>query len=150
MSARAGQQDQSGLEFLEQLMRNEGAAPLGVLLGMRLTEVGDGFAVFSGVPAADYYNPADVIHGGWVAAILDSALGCAIQTRLGAGVAYSTIELKVNYVRPVTEGTGEVLCRGEVIHVGRRTATSHARVVDRAGRLYAHGSCTCMIERPRA
>jgi len=148
MSARGNGQGLSGRQFLEQLMRREGAAPLGMLLGMRLTEVGDGFAVFSGVPAADYYNPADVIHGGWVAAILDSALGCAVQTRLEAGVSYSTIELKVNYVRPVTEETGEVLCRGEIIHVGRRTATSHARVVDMAGRLYAHGSCTCMIERP--
>jgi len=148
MSARAERQGQSGRQFLEGLMRGEGAAPLGVLLGMRLSEVGDGFALFSGVPAADYNNPAGVIHGGWVAAILDSALGCAIQTRLEAGVAYSTIELKVNYVRPMTAETGEVLCRGEVIHVGRRTATSHARLVDEAGRLYAHGSCTCMIERP--
>ncbi len=138
---------QSGREFLEALMRGQGSAPLGILLGFRLSEVGDGYVVFSGVPTADYYNPADVIHGGWAAAILDSALGCAIQTQLEPGVAYSTIELKVNYVRAMTEKTGEVLCRGEVIHVGRRTATSHARLVDTAGRLYAHGSCTCMIER---
>lgn len=148
MSTRAGDEGESGLEFLRRLMHGEGAAPLGVLLGMRLIEVGEGFAVFSGVPAANYYNPANVIHGGWLATILDSALGCAIQTRLEAGVSYFTIELKANYVRPLTEETGEVLCRGEAIHVGRRTATSHARVVDKAGRLYAHGSCTCMIERP--
>ena len=147
MSAPVEQQSRSGREFLEGLMRGRGSAPLGVLLGFRLTEVGDGFVVFSGMPAADYYNPANVIHGGWAAAVLDSALGCAVQTRLEAGVSYSTIELKVNYVRPMTEKTGEVLCRGEVIHVGRRTATSHARLVDTSGRLYAHGSCTCMIER---
>ena len=69
------------------------------------------------------------------------------KPELEAGVSYSTIELKVNYVRAMTEKTGEVFCRGEVIHVGRRTATSQARLVDAAGRLYAHGSCTCMIER---
>jgi uncharacterized protein (TIGR00369 family) len=137
----------SGREFLEALMRGEGSAPLGVLLGFRLAEVGDGFVVFKGTPTEDHYNPANRIHGGWAAAILDSALGCAIQTRLEAGVSYSTIELKVNYIRAMTAETGEVYCRGEVIHVGRRTATSHARLVDKDGRLYAHGSCTCMIER---
>jgi len=147
MNAPAKPHGQSGREFLEGLMRGVGSAPLGVLLGFRLSEVGDGFVVFSGLPTADYYNPASVIHGGWAAAILDSALGCAVQTRLEAGVSYSTIELKVNYVRPMTAETGEVLCRGEVIHVGRRTGTSHARLVDASGRLYAHGSCTCMIER---
>ena len=147
MNDRNKARHQSGREFLENLMAGAGSAPLGILLGFRLAEVGDGFAVFTGKPVADFYNPADVIHGGWTAAILDSALGCAIQTRLEAGVSYSTIELKVNYVRAMTAATGEVLCRGEVIHVGRRTATSHARLVDTAGRLYAHGSCTCLIER---
>ena len=139
--------EKTGRQFLEDLMAGIGSAPLGVRLGFRLCEVGDGFVVFSGLPSADYYNPANTIHGGWAAAILDSALGCAVHTQLEAGVSYSTIELKVNYVRAMTERTGEVLCRGEVIHMGRRTATSHARLVDTAGKLYAHGSCTCMIER---
>jgi uncharacterized protein (TIGR00369 family) len=147
MNDRAKTRQQSGREFLEGLMAGAGSAPLGILLGFRLTEVGDGFVVFTGTPSAEHYNPADTIHGGWAAAILDSALGCAVQTRLEAGVSYSTIELKVNYVRAMTAATGEVFCRGEVIHVGRRTATSNARLVDTAGRLYAHGSCTCMIER---
>ncbi len=137
----------TGRQFLEELMAGNGSAPLGVTLGFRLSEVGDGFVVFSGLPSADYYNPANIIHGGWAAAVLDSALGCAVQTQLEAGATYSTIELKVNYVRAMTEATGEVLCRGEVIHMGRRIATSHARLVDKAGKLYAHGSCTCMIER---
>ncbi len=147
MSKPSGAMQKTGRQFLDDLMAGIGSAPLGTVLGFRLKEVGDGFVVFAGLPSADYYNPANIIHGGWAAAILDSALGCAVQTQLEAGVTYSTIELKVNYVRAMTQETGEVLCRGEVIHVGRRTATSHARLVDKAGRLYAHGSCTCMIER---
>jgi uncharacterized protein (TIGR00369 family) len=147
MSSKGSAPAKSGREFLEDLLAGVGSAPLCVRLGFRLSEVGDGYVVFTGTPDGDYNNPAGVIHGGWTAAVLDSALGCAVQTQLEAGVAYSTIELKVNYVRAMTAATGEVFCRGEVIHVGRRTATSHARLVDGEGRLYAHGSCTCMIER---
>lgn len=147
MNDRSGTPALSGRAFLEDLMHGAGSAPLGLLLGFRLHEVGDGVVVFRGLPTADHYNPADRIHGGWAAAILDSALGCAIHSQLEAGVSYATIEIKVNFVRAMTAQTGEVFCRGEVIHLGRRTATSHARLIDKDGRLYAHGSCTCMIER---
>jgi len=135
----------TGREFLENLIKGEGAAPLGVVLGLRLVEVGDGLAVFEGAPKPAYYNPAGVIHGGWIASILDSALGCAIHSRLGPGVGYGTVELKVNFVRAMSEATGLVRCRGEVVHMGRRLATSEGRLTDVQGRLYAHGSCTCMI-----
>jgi len=136
-----------GLKFLQDLMAGAGSAPLGLKLDFRLEDVGEGYAVFSAVPRADHYNPAGVVHGGWTAAVLDSALGCAIQTMLDADDGYSTIELKVNYIRSMTADTGPVTCRGEVVHIGRRMATSEARLVDGAGKLLAHGSCTCMIHR---
>jgi uncharacterized protein (TIGR00369 family) len=135
----------SGLERLQRLMDGPGSAPLGLLLGFRLTEIGDGFAVFEGTPGVQHYNPQATVHGGWTASVLDSALGCAVETKLDPDHSYGTIELKVNYVRPLTSDTGLVTCRGEVIHSGRRMATSEARLVDRNGNLYAHGSCTCMI-----
>lgn len=134
-----------GIERLQRLMDGDGAAPLGVLLGFRLVEIGDGFTVFQGTPSVEHYNPQATVHGGWAASILDSALGCAVETKLGPGHSYGTIELKVNYVRPMTGDTGLVTCRGDVIHSGRRMATSEARLVDRTGKLYAHGTCTCMI-----
>ncbi len=134
-----------GIERLRTLKTGEGAAPLGVLLGFRLTDIGDGFAVFEGTPTAGHYNPQGTVHGGWTAAVLDSALGCAVETKLAARQSYGTIELKVNYVRPLTDAVGRITCRGDVIHAGRRMATSEARLVDTSGKLYAHGSCTCMI-----
>ena len=135
----------NGREYLEALMQGRGSAPLGILLSFRLVEVGDGIAVFEGLPKAEHYNPARTVHGGWIASILDSALGCAVHTKLAPGVGYGTVELKVNFVRAMTEATGPVLCRGEVVHMGRRMATSEGRLLDAAGKLYAHGSCTCMI-----
>lgn len=135
----------TGRAFLEARLAGRGAAPLGELLGLILVEVGDGFTVFEGTPKPEHYNPAGVVHGGWMASLLDSALGCAIHSRLGAGVGYGTIELKVNFVRAMTAATGLVRCRGDVVHMGRRLATSEGRIVDMNGKLYAHGSCTCMI-----
>lgn len=135
----------SGREFLERLIAEGGAAPMARHLGLRLVEVGDGVAVFTGEPDARYLNPAGAVHGGWVSTLLDSALGCAIHSRLPGGIGYGTIELKVNFVRPITPATGPVTCRGEVVHMGRRMATSEGRVVDAAGKLLAHGSCTCLF-----
>jgi len=134
-----------GIDRLREMMEGPGAAALGVLLGFRCIELGDGIAVFEGYPSEEHYNPQGIVHGGWTASVLDSALGCAIETRIPAGRSYGTVELKVNYVRPVTGQTGRMTCRGEIIHSGRRMATSEARLVDEAGKLYAHGSCTCMI-----
>jgi uncharacterized protein (TIGR00369 family) len=135
----------TGLQNLERMRDAGGTAPLGKLLEFRLIEVGDGFAVFEGNPGSQHYNPAGAVHGGWISAILDSALGCAIHSRLDAGQGYTTVELKVNMVRALTDQTGVVIARGAVIHLGRRVATSDARLEDRNGRLLAHGSCTCMI-----
>ena len=139
------EQKLTGLQRLQRLKDGAGAAPLGVLLSFWISELGDGLTVFEGVPTLDHLNPQNTVHGGWTASIMDSALGCAVETRLGVDQSYGTIELKVNYVRALTSETGLVTCRATIVHSGRRMATSEARLVDAAGKLYAHGSCTCMI-----
>lgn len=134
-----------GLDRLRRLKDGAGAAPMGVLLDMRIVEIDDGIVVFQGIPNPEHLNPQGTVHGGWAATILDSALGCAVETKLGPQRSYGTIELKVNYVRALTPETGLVTCRAEVVHAGRQIATSEGRLVDQNGKLYAHGSCTCMI-----
>ncbi len=135
----------SGRAYLEKLMREQGAAPFGVLLGIFLTHVGDGTVTFEAEPSKEHYNPQNVVHGGFAATMLDSALGCAVHSRLKAAMSYTTLELKVNYVRPMTAGTGKVRCTAEIVHFGKRTATAEARLHDAKGKLIAHGSTTCMI-----
>ena len=135
----------TGLEMLEQMMASGKGPAMAHLLGFRLTEAGDGFAIFTAAPKPDYYNPMGTVHGGWTAAILDSAMGCAVQSVLPGGKRYTTIELKVNYVRALTEKTGDIICKGTIIHPGCRIATSQAHLTDTKGRLYSHATCTCMI-----
>lgn len=136
----------TGKQQLEALMAGPGASALGVMLGMRLTEIGDGYAQFIGMPTENHYNPGMTLHGGYAATLIDSALGCAVQTRLPAGTRYGTVELKVNYVRAVTVANGVLTCRAEVLHSGRSLATAEARVVDAHGTLVAHGSGTFMVK----
>jgi uncharacterized protein (TIGR00369 family) len=136
---------ETGIAYLRRLMANEGAAPLGVMLGFRLIAVEEGVAVFEGRPSPAYFNPRQIMHGGWTATLLDSALGCAIHTKLGADIGYGTIDLKVHYIRAITLEMPRVICRGDALHVGRRTATSQARVESEDGKLLAHATCTCLI-----
>jgi uncharacterized protein (TIGR00369 family) len=119
--------------------------PIGEILGLRLVQARDGFVVFEGVPQAAHYNSLGGVHGGFAATLLDSAAGCAIFSTLGEGESWTTLELKLNFVRPMTELTGLVRAEGSVIHRGRRVATSEAALKDLAGKLYAHGTTTCMI-----
>ncbi len=135
----------TGLNDLENMIASGKGPPIARTLGFRLREVGDGWAIFEGTPTLEHYNPLGMVHGGWAASVLDSALGCAVHTKLASGQKYGTVELKVNYVRAMTDKTGLITCRGEILHVGRRLATSQATLVDINGKLYAHGSCTCMI-----
>jgi uncharacterized protein (TIGR00369 family) len=135
----------SGLEYLQYLIDANHPPPIAQLLNFGLIRIGPGVAVFSGTPAEYHYNPIGVVHGGFAATLLDSALGCAVHTTLKPGFAYTTVELKVNYVRPLLMSTGLVEAEGKVIHVGSRLATAEARVTDATGKLYAHGSTTCMI-----
>jgi uncharacterized protein (TIGR00369 family) len=120
-------------------------APIAELVGMELVELGEGRATFALDPAERHYNPLGTVHGGIAATLLDSAMGCAVHTTLSDGERYTTLELKVNFVRAITEATGRVVASGSVIHRGGRIATAEARLADGDGRLLAHGTSTCLI-----
>jgi len=148
ISARAAP-TMSGLDYLQAMGRGElPFPPIMALLNMGVQEAEAGRVVFSVEPAEYHYNPIGMVHGGLACTLCDSAMGCAIHSTLPVGVGYTTLELKVNFVRPLTVETGLVLCEGKVISVGSRVATAEARVTDRAGKLYAHATTTCLIMRP--
>ena len=135
----------SGLEFLKSLMAGAlPAPPFSKPSQIYGIEAEEGRVVFVGRPSEDFYNPLGTIHGGWTTMILDSALGCAVQSVLPAGQGFTTIELKVNFVRPITGATGEVRCVGTIVHRGGRILTSEARLTDGRDRLLAHATSTCM------
>jgi uncharacterized protein (TIGR00369 family) len=135
-----------GLSFLQAMIAGKlPAAPITQTLGFALVEVEHGRAVFAGTPAFAYYNPINVVHGGWAATLLDSALGCAVMTTLAKGEAYTTLELKVNLVRAITTDTGRVTSEARILHRGRTMGTAEAYLRDEAGKLYAHGTTTCMV-----
>jgi uncharacterized protein (TIGR00369 family) len=139
----------SGLHALRAVQSGElPPPPIAVLLGMSLAEVEEGRVVFTAQPAEFHYNPIGVVHGGLAATLLDSALGCAVHSTLPVGTGYTTLEIKVNFVRAVTRETGQLRCEAHVIHQGGRIATAEGKVTDEQGRLYAHGTTTCMIFRP--
>jgi acyl-CoA thioesterase len=135
----------SGLEFLQAMIASEDASAMGNLLNQNVVEAGDGFAVVVGVPEEKFYNTMGRVHGGFAATLIDTGLGCAVMSKLGKGVGYGTVELKVNYVRRVDVETGPLTCRAIVLHAGRTMLTAEAKVADQAGVLYAHGSGTFLV-----
>ena len=136
----------SGKEFFEKLQSGELPPPPVVeLLGMSLDEVGEGRAVFALEPSECHYNPIGVVHGGVIATMLDSAVGCAIHTTLPEGVAYTTLEIKINYLRATTVKTGRIRAEGQVIHVGRKSAVAEGKVFDAHNKLIATCSTTCIL-----
>lgn len=139
----------SGIAYLRALQSGElPPPPIAVLMGMWIAEVSEGRVVFAAEPTEYHYNPLGTVHGGVMATLLDSALGCAVQSMLPAGTSYTTLELKVNYLRPITTKTGTVYAEGKIIHLGGRIATAEGRLTDADGKLYAHGTTTCIILRP--
>ena len=141
----------SGLEALQALLRGElPTPPIARTLDFSLSEVEQGRAVFIGTPQRMHYNPLNCVHGGYHATLLDTAMGCAVHSTLAAGQAYTTLELKINFVRALTEATGPIRAEAEIVHVGRQVATAQGRIVDAAGRLYSHGTTTCLIFAARA
>jgi uncharacterized protein (TIGR00369 family) len=139
----------SGMEYLQKIVSGElPPPPLGALMNFRIAELSEGHAVFVVEPDEYHYNPIGVVHGGVAATLLDSAMGCAVHSTLPAGVGYTTLEIKVNYIRPMTAETGEVRCEANTIHVGDRTATAEGKILDQNGKLYAHGTTTCILFRP--
>lgn len=119
--------------------------PMAGALSFQLTGVGEGRCVFTGTPNTQFYNPLGTIHGGWIATLLDSCMGCAVHTTLEAGLAYTSLEIKVNFVKAVTAATGDVRAEGTVTSRGRRIATAEGRLIDSAGRVLALGTTTCLI-----
>jgi uncharacterized protein (TIGR00369 family) len=139
-----------GLAFLRAMMEGRlPAPPFSRATGIRLSAAEHGRVMFEGEPSEDFFNPIGTIHGGWTATILDSAMGCAVHAILKAGQSYTTIEMKLNYVRPVMPAHGRVTCEGRIVHAGSRIATSEGFLRDAEGRLLAHGTETCMIMQAR-
>lgn len=136
----------SGLEMMQGLMNGELPFPtISKTLDFLLIEVAQGRAVFQGTPGPAHLNPMGGVHGGWYATLLDSALGCCVHASLPPGKAYTTLELKVNLIRALTPKVQRVRAIGQVVHVGNQTATAEARLVGPDGKLYAHGTTTCLV-----
>ena len=145
--ATTGQiRNMSGLESLQAMLR--GSLPYATItktMDFMLMEVGDGRAVFQGVPSGAFLNPMGTLHGGWYATLLDAAMGCAVQTALPAGRAYTTAEMSVNIVRAVGPQIARVRAEGYLLHCGRQLATAEGRMVGPDGTLYAHSTTTCLV-----
>ncbi len=145
--AQAGR-SMSGIDFLRAIRDGElPPPPFAELLGFRLVEAEPGHAVFEIIPGEQHYNPIGAVHGGLAMTLLDSAMGCAVQTHMPAGGGYTTLEAKTSLVRAVTQATGKLQAIGKVVHVGSRVATAEARLLDAGGKLYAHATSTCMVLR---
>jgi len=138
-------QNLTGLEYLRRMIAGSLRSPMADTSNMQLIAVADGTATFEAHPTEKFYNPQARVHGGYTATLLDSAMGCAVQTKMPPGVAFGTIELKINYVRKIDVQTGRLICTGNVLHFGRAMSTAEGRVLDEAGKLYAHGSGTFLV-----
>lgn len=146
VAERAQLRERSGMEFLSAIGNGDiPPAPIADLLGIVPISVEPGRAVFQGTPGIAHYNPSGSVHGGYAATMLDTAVGCAIHTMLAAGKGFTTLELKVNYIRAMSDQTGPVRAEGKVITVGGQVAIAEGRITDAAGKLYAFATTTCLI-----
>ncbi|SRR5581483_7523943 len=141
----------SGLEFFRKMLTGElPHAPMLELLGIRLVEADAGRVVFTAEVQERFYNGTGVAHGGFASTLLDTALGCSINSTTPPGKRFTTLELKVNLTRPLTVAANPLRCEGKVLHVGSRIALSEAWLYGADGKLYAHGTTTCIVvEAPR-
>ncbi len=136
----------SGLALLQGMMEGDyPPPPMAETLDFHLHSVAHGRVVFRGRLAGRFYNPLGTVHGGYSATLLDSAMACAVHSTLEPGEIYTTMEFKVQLVRALTEEVGSVLATGKVVHRGRRSATAEAKLTSEDGKLFAHGTTTCMI-----
>jgi uncharacterized protein (TIGR00369 family) len=136
-----------GLEFTRHLLEagEQGRMPIASTIGFRLAEVELGRVVLVGEIGEHLYNPIGMVHGGVAATLLDSASGSAVHTTVPAGAGYTTLDLTVHYLRPITADTGTVRAIGTVINRGRRTALANAELWDSNDRLLAHATSSCMV-----
>jgi uncharacterized protein (TIGR00369 family) len=137
----------SGLEYVRAIQAGEiPPPPIAVVMNFSIAELDEGRAVFIGEPGEEHYNPIGVVHGGYASTILDSVLGCAVHTTCPVGVGYTSQTLEVKFLRPISSDTGAVRAEANVIHRGRRNATSEARLTSvEGGKLLATGTSTCLI-----
>lgn len=136
----------SGLEIVQRMLAGEvPGAPIAEALDYRLVEAAHGMAAFEGQASARFFNPHGTVHGGWMATLLDSALGCAVRTTLQPGQQYTTLDLKVTFLRAITQRTGPVRATGNVLHSGGRMASAEGRLAGADGTLYAHATATCLV-----
>jgi uncharacterized protein (TIGR00369 family) len=140
-----------GMSFLEALAAGRlPAAPVARTLDFAPVSVQPGTVIFAFLPAEFHYNPIGSVHGGVLSTLCDSACGCAVQSLLPAGTYYTSLDLSVKFLRPVTADTGRLLCEGTVTHMGGRSALAEARLTGPDGKLYAHATSSCMVFRPPA
>lgn len=138
----------SGLDFLNKIGKGElPLVPAGATTNILPVAVGDGWAEFEMQPEEWHYNPIGSVHGGMLAGLADTALGCAVHTKLPAGVGYTSLDLTIKFTRAANLDSGKLACRGEVVTIGRRVATAEARIVDSRGRVVAHAVATCLLIR---
>lgn len=143
---REAMRTHSGIDFLNGIMQGEfPPAPIADLLDVVGIEATPGRVVFQGTPGWKHYNPAGTVHGGYTATLLDTAVACAIHSMLPAGKAYTTLELKVNFVRAMTKDTGPVRAEGKVVNVGGQVGIAEGRIMDADGKLLAFATTTCLI-----
>jgi uncharacterized protein (TIGR00369 family) len=139
---------QPGLEYLRQVVAGtHPSPPMARLMNIQLIEVERGRVVFAGTPEEYHYNPLGIVHGGLAATLLDSAMGCCVHSCLDAGDRYTTLEIAVHFLKPLTLETGRVRAVATITHLGNTVALAEARVVGRDDALYAHGTSTCLIKR---
>lgn len=136
----------TGLDFLKSMLeRRAPSPPFSETTDIWLVSADTGRVVFEAMPSARFHNPMGVIHGGWIATLLDSCMGCVVHSTLKAAQTYTTVEMKTVFVRAARADTGLLRCEGTLLHSGKRVASSEAKVFDREGRLIAYGSETCLI-----
>ena len=146
MISPAAERTTTGLEYLQRILRGEiPSVPIGDTLGFRITEVEKGRVVLLGNPDRRSYNLIGTVHGGWAAAILDSALALSALSTLEADQGFTTVDIRINYLRPLSIETGEVRAEGRVLQGGRRLAYCEAKLTDAAGKLICHGTGSCLI-----
>jgi uncharacterized protein (TIGR00369 family) len=138
----------SGLDYMRKIAAGEiESAPMARLLNIRFKDVEEGRVTVTAEPAHEFENGLQIAHGGFAAAVLDTALGSAVNSMMPAGRVFTTLEMKINFTHAVTREAGTLFCTATVIHAGRRTATAQGRIVDAHGKLYGHGTATFILFR---
>jgi uncharacterized protein (TIGR00369 family) len=150
MATLAVAEKSSGLNYLRAVASGDvPPPPMALLMNIEIASVDTGRVVFAGTPGEEHYNPHGTVHGGWAATMFDTALGCAVHSVLDVGFGYTTLDLHVNFVRPITRETGRIRCEAHVLHSGKRIATAEAKLLDGQDKLYGHATTTCLIvQRP--